>query len=137
MVKEGPGKVLTVIDSGIKLSEGKYWDALINISECTPVQWVWWAKDVGEKFVSIAVNKEAPTEVMLRVEKGLKRLGYTSVDKGKSTKEFPLWVNARTEKLALLDLMGVVHNIVNPPKNFHVVFPQFKLTGANIILTIM
>ncbi len=129
LVEEGTEKVLTVIESAVNVSEGKYLDALINISECTPIEWLWWFKSVGESYVDMVIPK-APDTLLGKIEKGLSRLGYVPLDKGKSTKKIPLWINVETEKLVLLDPIGIVHQVINPPKNFHVAFPHYKLTKA-------
>lgn len=64
--------------------------------------------------------------VVRKVEAGLKMLGYSPIDEGRATEGFPIWVNPKQQRLAMIDPAGLVHP-VKRPDNFHLSWAFFRL----------
>ena len=64
--------------------------------------------------------------VVRRVEAGLRKLGYYPISDGRGTVDFPIWVNLKQQRLAMIDPAGLVHP-VKRSDNFHISWAFFRL----------
>ena len=60
----------------------------------------------------------------------LKSKGYLPINKFRASRDLPLWVNLKTEKLAFMDQTGIVHR-VKQPRGFNIALPFFEIYKAS------
>jgi len=72
----------------------------------------------------------APEHQQKWIKASLNRRGYTPIKKFRASRDLPLWVNLKTEKLAFMDQTGIVHK-VKKPRGFNIALPYFEIYKAH------
>jgi hypothetical protein len=123
---------IELVGIGVDLYDGRGWGVAEGIVDIVagklmgPFE-IFFAVPEGYR---LAHEYSAPQTTVREMEAALQSLGYMPLSKFSATKAFPIWVRLRDEKVAMIDLAGIVHS-AQRPKNFHISLPRFTITGTD------